>query len=353
MGFGETWCQWIMFCVSIVWMSVLVNGTPAGFFPTYHCLRQGDPLLPLLFILVIEALSKLLVGAMHEGLLEGFAVGSLSRTPIGISHLLYADDVLIFCGVEVEQVGYLRYLLLYFEVVLGLWVNFRKSELIPVGEVDRLPILAAVLECKVLVLPVLYLGLPLGASFKHPTYFMSVHVIPVSVARRLEKFQRDFLRGGGEDEFRYHLGDWGQIYQSKKKWWNFGTGKGFGWVMGGRCSFGRTGGVVGFYWRNRFPLIFIIAVDREAMVASYMGDGGVVVWDVQLRRQVQDWEVTQLVEMWGFLYGLGITRVGQDVMVWNGAGAKGWFSVFILSGFGGGSGKGFSLKEYLGAGCSV
>ncbi|GMP73745.1 hypothetical protein CsSME_00031406 [Camellia sinensis var. sinensis] len=52
-----------------------------------------------------------------------------------------------------------------------------------------------------------------------------------------------------------------------------------------------------------------------------------VVWDIQLRHAVHDWEVAQLVKLWGVLYGLGITGVGRDVMVWNGVGAKGRFTV--------------------------
>lgn len=35
MGFGETWCCWIQFCISTVLLSIMVNGTPAGFFRTY------------------------------------------------------------------------------------------------------------------------------------------------------------------------------------------------------------------------------------------------------------------------------------------------------------------------------
>lgn len=67
MGFGTAWCQWMKFCVSTVRMSVLVNGSPAGFFQTFRGLRQGDPLSPLLFILVMEAFSRLLFRAVHEG----------------------------------------------------------------------------------------------------------------------------------------------------------------------------------------------------------------------------------------------------------------------------------------------
>ncbi|XP_028079910.1 uncharacterized protein LOC114281594 isoform X2 [Camellia sinensis] len=165
-GFGETWCQWILFCISTIRMSVLVNGSPAGFFPTHRGLRQGDPLLPLLLILVMGALSRLLDRAIHEGLLDGFLVGSLTGAPICVSHLLYADDALIFCGARAEQVRYLRCVLLCFEVVLGLRVNFRKSELIPVGQIESLLVLAAALDCQVLALPTTYLGLPLGSTFK-------------------------------------------------------------------------------------------------------------------------------------------------------------------------------------------
>lgn len=71
----------------------------------------------------------------------------LLDAPFCVSHLLYADDVLIFCGAMVEQVGYLRSVLLCFEACSSLRVNLRKSELTPVGVVERLPVLAAMLGC--------------------------------------------------------------------------------------------------------------------------------------------------------------------------------------------------------------
>ena len=91
-GFGRTWCFWIAHCISSVRFSILVNGSPNGFFSSSRGLRQGDPLSLLLFVFVMEALSQMISAAEQGGLLEGFKVGNTF-----FSHLLFADDTLIFC----------------------------------------------------------------------------------------------------------------------------------------------------------------------------------------------------------------------------------------------------------------
>jgi hypothetical protein len=95
-GFGERWCSWIAHCISSVRFSVLVNGTPSDFFSSSRGLRQGDPLSPLLFVIMIEAFSKLFSVTVQRGFLSGFFVGSSSNGVINISHLLFADDTLVF-----------------------------------------------------------------------------------------------------------------------------------------------------------------------------------------------------------------------------------------------------------------
>ena len=59
MGFGAKWQRWMRFCFSTVRYSVMINGTPAGFFQSFRGLRQGD-LYRHHFILVMEALSRML-----------------------------------------------------------------------------------------------------------------------------------------------------------------------------------------------------------------------------------------------------------------------------------------------------
>ena len=168
-GFSAKWRQWIFFCLSIVRFSIFINGSPCEFFGSSRGLRQGDPLSPLLFVLVMEALGRMLDKAVHEGHMLGFSVGNLGGRSLAVSHLLFADDTLIFCEANLEQILILRMILIWFEAVSGLKINLSKSELVLVGVVHNIDLLLNVLGCKQGTLPMRYLGLPLGAKFKDKT----------------------------------------------------------------------------------------------------------------------------------------------------------------------------------------
>lgn len=73
---------------------------------------------------------------------------------------------MVSCGANPNHLRYLRVLLLLFEVVSGLKVNLAKSVLVPVGNVDNVDELAGILGCGTSALPLKYLRIPLGASYK-------------------------------------------------------------------------------------------------------------------------------------------------------------------------------------------
>ena len=71
MGFGKKWLAWITWCMSTASFSILINGTPAGFFRSMRGLRQGDPLSSYLFGLGMDILSRLIDKAMEGNFLTG------------------------------------------------------------------------------------------------------------------------------------------------------------------------------------------------------------------------------------------------------------------------------------------
>ena len=205
----------------------------------------------------MEALSKLLYKACEAGLLEGFHVGIHRSRDLLVSHLLFADDTLIFCRPCESDLGYLRCVLLLFEAMSGLKVNLSKSSLIPIGEIPNIQQLASFFDCGVSALPSMYLGLPLGASFKSkavwdpvverfqkrlagwkskmlskggrltllqstlwnlPIYYMFLFTIPMSVACQLERLMRDFY-GLSMIVTEGFIGLSGMSLLSKGQWW--------------------------------------------------------------------------------------------------------------------------------------
>lgn len=100
--------------------SILVNGTPSGFFNSSWGLRQDPP--PLLFVIFIEALSHMMVVAVNGGFIFGFSVGGRSDDLVSVSHFHFADDTLIFSRSALDQIQYLR-CVLCLEAASGLKTN--------------------------------------------------------------------------------------------------------------------------------------------------------------------------------------------------------------------------------------
>uniref|UniRef100_A0A0V0IVQ8 Putative ovule protein n=1 Tax=Solanum chacoense TaxID=4108 RepID=A0A0V0IVQ8_SOLCH len=257
MGFGNTWIKWMRFCMTTVKFSVLINGSPAGFFSSKRGLRQGDPLSPFLFILAMGGLSDMLKFAQVNNKIRGFKVSQGDSLGVSISHLQYADDTLVFCDAESEQLKHLRVIFIMFEAISGLHINWVKSFIYPVNEVPQISLLANILGGKIGELPTTYLGMPLGAKSKSlsiwnfvvekcerklvnwksqylssggrvtlinsvldamPTYMMSLFPMPGKIIQRLDTIRRNFLwQGNGEGVKKFHLVKWDAVISNKKE----------------------------------------------------------------------------------------------------------------------------------------
>lgn len=90
-GFSREFRFLIFNCISSVEYKVLINGNKAGKFKPKRGLRQEDPLSLFLFILSAKILTWLLKGNEN---LQGIKI---SRRATAITHLLYADDLMITC----------------------------------------------------------------------------------------------------------------------------------------------------------------------------------------------------------------------------------------------------------------
>jgi len=126
LGFEERWISLLMVCVSSPSFSILVNGQPKGrIYPT-RGLRQGDPLSPYLFLLVVEGLSAMLTRAEIEGSISGVPI---SFRGTRISHLFFADDSLLFCRANLIEWHNVHEILQRYERASGQKLNAEKTSI--------------------------------------------------------------------------------------------------------------------------------------------------------------------------------------------------------------------------------
>jgi hypothetical protein len=252
-GFGSQMTRWIMSCVTSPSYVVLINGEVTDFFKSERGLRQGCPLSPLLFILVMEALSLLLKKSKVENKLSGVKVSNL----INILHLLFVDDVLILSKADLSEWKEIFDLINLFCKVTGLQVNSSKTtvhfeglsdaELIPLKSLLPYTFSALNLGFKYLGFHLktgpqrvadwawlltkiekkignwCYRWLSLGGRYvllksvleSQPVYWMAVELLPKFVIAQIRKLCFKFLWNGNLSSSHIHLCSWEVLSRPK------------------------------------------------------------------------------------------------------------------------------------------
>ncbi|GJS04028.1 RNA-directed DNA polymerase, eukaryota [Tanacetum coccineum] len=224
-GFGPNWCKWIRGIFSSAMASILVNGSPTSEFPFYCGLKQGDPLAPFLFILVMESLHISVSKAVNEGVFKGLSIQGSDP----ISHLFYADDAVFIGEWSEENLVNLVRILDCFYLASGLKINLHKSQVLGVGVPRDIVIQGASLigcdkiqarlsKWKSKTLSVggrlTLLKSVLGVV---PLYAMSMYKAPKGVLLEMESIRSNFFKGGDQEDKKITWVAWDKVLSSKKK----------------------------------------------------------------------------------------------------------------------------------------
>jgi hypothetical protein len=158
--FDQKWIDYIQSLTKMAKTAILLNGTPSPWINIKRGLRQGDPLSPLLFLLVVDVLQQIIKCFSIEGHLL-HPIAPSSPCPV----IQYADDTLIIIQGFPDQARLLKEILEVFSTSTGLAINYMKSNLAPLNlDLEEQSLISSILDCPIATFPQTYLGLPLSDS---------------------------------------------------------------------------------------------------------------------------------------------------------------------------------------------
>ncbi|XP_074304746.1 uncharacterized protein LOC141639537 [Silene latifolia] len=291
--FPEKFRRMIMLCISTPTYTLNLNGAQFGYFPGRRGLRQGDPISPLIFCICMEYLSRIMEFATRKWY---FRYHPICKS-LKLTHLLFADDLLMFSKGDVQSIMLILGVLATFSGSSGLKVNASKSEVVYNGVPDSLKLdIAQVSGFQEGKLPFKYLGIPIqpGRLTKADcnvllekivskirgigarklsyagrlvliksvlntlhNYWASIFLIPKGVIKRIESICRNFLWCGGSDYNRAPLVAWQDVCCSKKE-------GGLGIKEAGVCNIASVGKLVNWIY-TKADRLWVLWIDHVYM----------------------------------------------------------------------------------------
>ncbi|XP_021765919.1 uncharacterized protein LOC110730423 [Chenopodium quinoa] len=258
LGFPQRFITWILTCLTSISYSILINGFPAPSFEAKKGLRKGDPMSPFIFAIGMEYLSRCL--------------DELRLTPdfnfhprcekLNLTHMMFADDLLMFSRADSVSVNLLFQAFLKFSGASGLSANLDKSEVYFGGvSIDVQAELKDLLGVSQGSIPFRYLGIPLSSKkliiaqcrplvekvtariqgwmakhlsyarrlqlvksvlFVFLTYWSQIFILPKKILKEIEARFRCFLWTGSSTTARKSLVAWNYVCLPKVcGGWNF------------------------------------------------------------------------------------------------------------------------------------
>ena len=123
MGFSVPFITWVMSNITSISFVVLINGVASTFFRSGRGLKQGCPLAPSLFLIVVEGLSRYILKAQISGAFQGISLGN----NIILSHILFVDDIILVTDGYEQSLSTLYEFLMVFCKASGMIINEDKS----------------------------------------------------------------------------------------------------------------------------------------------------------------------------------------------------------------------------------
>ncbi|XP_057800164.1 uncharacterized protein LOC131015756 [Salvia miltiorrhiza] len=173
-GYDEKFICWIGVLLHSARLSILYNGQSHGYFPCSRGVRQGDPLSPILFAIAEEVLGALFSNCVASRHLVPM---TMKRGSIFPTHLLYADDILVFCKASTGNATTIQNILSFYGSLSGQSYNAAKSY---VYFSDKVPnhlrrAVGRIMDFKKGALPFTYLGVPLFVGRVHANVLRPIH----------------------------------------------------------------------------------------------------------------------------------------------------------------------------------